>query len=74
MSPHSACVFEITCSLPLASESLPDAFTQAPCARMKVARQFVMQKGMVRQGFKGRVGLGIFEENGRTWGMLVLDP
>ena len=74
MSPHSACVFEITCSLPLASESLPNAFTQAPCARMKVARQFVVQKGMIRQGFKGRAGLGIFEENGRTWGMLVLEP
>ena len=73
--PHSVFqIFEITCPLPPAEGSLPDAFTQAPNARMTSARRFVVQEGLIRQGFKGRAGLGIFEEDGRTWGILVLEP
>lgn len=66
-------LFEITCSLPAASDLLPDAFTEAPSQRMKAARRFALEHELIRQGFKGRAGLGVFEENGRTWGLLQLE-
>ena len=74
MSASQSCLFEFTCILPPASDELPDAFTEAPTARMKAARGFVVEQGLIRTGFKGRAGLGVFEEDGRTWGLLVLEP
>lgn len=74
MPPRQSFLFEITCALAPAGELLSDAFTEAPTLRVKTARDFVIEQGLIRQGFKGRAGLGIFEENGRTWGLLELEP
>lgn len=67
-------IFEIPCALARGADILPDAFTEAPTERMKTVRSFVLEQGFIRQGFKGRAGLGIFEEDGRTWAMLELEP
>lgn len=67
-------LFEIDANLPAAQELLPDAFTEPPAEHIKAARAIVLQKGLIRQGFKGRAGLGVFVEDGRTWGLLELEP
>ncbi len=74
MAATSITIFEIACELPAAGPQLADTFTEAPSERMKTARRFAIDAGLIRQGFKGRAGLGVFEENGSSWGILALEP
>lgn len=74
MSDSPIRLFEIPFELPAASAELPDAFTEAPSARTLAVRGHIVREGLIRQGFKGRAGLVVFEENGRTYGMLALEP
>ena len=74
MASSDTFLFEFPSPLPPADGVLPDAFTEAPTPRLKAARDFVLERGLIRAGFKGRAGLGVFEENGRVMGLLQLEP